>query len=117
MADSNPGNFANRPKEEVRAAASKGGKASSSTTDNSGSDNSGTGKQGFASMDPERQVTRDRVDGRKGVLGLLQAGRVEGEGGRPQGRPGLARRWKLVSAPSACTTTQRVKIGSPCFNS
>ncbi|KAL8383406.1 hypothetical protein RB595_006927 [Gaeumannomyces hyphopodioides] len=55
MADSNPGNFANRPKEEVRAAASKGGKASSSTTDNSGSDNSGTGKQGFASMDPERQ--------------------------------------------------------------
>jgi hypothetical protein len=28
MADSNPGNFANRPTEEVRAIASKGGKAS-----------------------------------------------------------------------------------------
>jgi general stress protein YciG len=31
MADSNPGNFANRPKEEVREIASKGGKASRST--------------------------------------------------------------------------------------
>ena len=38
----NPGNFANRPKEEVREIASKGGKASHSG--------------GFASMDPERQV-------------------------------------------------------------
>ncbi|CCX30507.1 stress-induced bacterial acidophilic repeat domain-containing protein [Pyronema domesticum] len=37
----NPGNFANRPKEEVRAIASKGGQASHSG--------------GFASMDPERQ--------------------------------------------------------------
>ncbi|KAL8970926.1 MAG: hypothetical protein Q9197_003547 [Variospora fuerteventurae] len=42
MADnSNPGNFANRPKEEVQAAAQKGGQ------------NSTTG--GFASMDPDKQ--------------------------------------------------------------
>ncbi|OAA65839.1 Stress-induced protein, KGG, repeat protein [Niveomyces insectorum RCEF 264] len=40
MAD-NPGNFANRPKEEVRGAAQKGGQASH------------TG--GFASMDPDKQ--------------------------------------------------------------
>lgn len=36
----NPGNFANRPKEEVREIASMGGKASG----------------GFANMDPEKQV-------------------------------------------------------------
>ncbi|KAL8769298.1 MAG: hypothetical protein Q9223_001990 [Gallowayella weberi] len=42
MADnSNPGNFANRPKEEVQAAAQKGGQTST------------TG--GFASMDPDKQ--------------------------------------------------------------
>ncbi|RYP77936.1 hypothetical protein DL770_006976 [Monosporascus sp. CRB-9-2] len=44
MADhgnNNPGNFANRPKEEVRAIASKGGKASHS--------------DGFASTDPDKQ--------------------------------------------------------------
>jgi general stress protein YciG len=38
----NPGNFANRPKEEVKEIASKGGKASHSG--------------GFASMDPDKQV-------------------------------------------------------------
>lgn len=38
----NPGNFANRPHEEVQAIASKGGQASHSG--------------GFASMDPEKQV-------------------------------------------------------------
>lgn len=37
----NPGNFANRPKEEVQAAAQKGGEAS---------------KGGFATMDPDKQV-------------------------------------------------------------
>ncbi|KAL2134412.1 hypothetical protein VTI74DRAFT_251 [Chaetomium olivicolor] len=37
----NPGNFANRPKEDVKAAAAKGGAASHSG--------------GFASMDPEQQ--------------------------------------------------------------
>lgn len=42
MADNNPGNFANRPKEEVQAIASKGGQASHSG--------------GFASMDPDKQV-------------------------------------------------------------
>ncbi|KAL9610738.1 MAG: hypothetical protein Q9167_004557, partial [Letrouitia subvulpina] len=42
MADNeNPGNFANRPKEEVQAAAQKGGQAST------------TG--GFASMDSDKQ--------------------------------------------------------------
>lgn len=40
--NTNPGNFANRPKEEVREIASKGGKASHSG--------------GFASMDPDKQV-------------------------------------------------------------
>ncbi|KAM0417352.1 hypothetical protein ACHAPT_012668 [Fusarium lateritium] len=38
--NTNPGNFANRPKEEVQEIASKGGKASAG---------------GFASMDPDKQ--------------------------------------------------------------
>ena len=41
--NTNPGNFANRPKEEVQEIASKGGQASH------------TG--GFASMDPQKQVS------------------------------------------------------------
>lgn len=41
--NTNPGNFANRPKEEVREIASKGGKASHSG--------------GFASMDSGKQVS------------------------------------------------------------
>ncbi|KAH8708173.1 Conidiation-specific protein 10 [Beauveria bassiana] len=41
MADTNPGNFANRPKEEVQEIASKGGQASHNS--------------GFASMDPDKQ--------------------------------------------------------------
>jgi general stress protein YciG len=41
--NTNPGNFANRPKEEVQEIASKGGKASHSG--------------GFASMDPDKQVS------------------------------------------------------------
>merc|ERR1711988_1203883 len=41
MADSNPGNFANRPKEEVQDIASKGGQASHAG--------------GFASMDSDKQ--------------------------------------------------------------
>jgi general stress protein YciG len=39
----NPGNFANRPKEEVQEIASKGGQSSHSG--------------GFASMDPDKQVS------------------------------------------------------------
>ncbi|CAM1507496.1 Fc.00g071370.m01.CDS01 [Cosmosporella sp. VM-42] len=39
--NTNPGNFANRPKEEVQEIASKGGQASHSG--------------GFASMDPDKQ--------------------------------------------------------------
>lgn len=64
------------PKEEVRAAASKGGKASGSGSgsatesgfveddnnivdddSNYDNDNSGTSKRGFASMDPDKQVS------------------------------------------------------------
>ncbi|KAK0759570.1 hypothetical protein N5P37_007758 [Trichoderma harzianum] len=39
--NTNPGNFANRPKEEVQSIASKGGQASH--------------QGGFASMDPDKQ--------------------------------------------------------------
>ena len=55
MADTNPGNFANRPKEDVRAAASKGGQASSGGQSTSDTE-SGSGGRGFASMDPDKQV-------------------------------------------------------------
>ncbi|KAJ2981891.1 hypothetical protein NQ176_g1737 [Zarea fungicola] len=61
MADNNPGNFANRPKEEVKEIASKGGKASGGGQTSDGGPNSkdhstsGTGRQGFASMDPDKQ--------------------------------------------------------------
>ncbi|KAK4125840.1 hypothetical protein N657DRAFT_280501 [Parathielavia appendiculata] len=41
--NTNPGNFANRPKDEVREIASKGGQASHSG--------------GFASMDPDKQAS------------------------------------------------------------
>lgn len=40
--NTNPGNFANRPREEVQNIASKGGQSSH--------------KSGFASMDPDKQV-------------------------------------------------------------
>ncbi|KAM0666055.1 hypothetical protein ACQRIU_003910 [Beauveria bassiana] len=57
MADNNPGNFANRPKEEVQNIAAKGGKASGGgqTSDGGSDSNSNTGNQGFASMDPDKQ--------------------------------------------------------------
>jgi len=45
--NTNPGNFANRPKEEVQAIASKGGQ-------------SGTENSGFASMDADKQVCPTR---------------------------------------------------------
>jgi general stress protein YciG len=89
MASTNPGNFANRPKEEVREIASKGGQASSGNS-NSGSNTSGTSSantnpgnfanrpkeevqeiaskggqashnSGFASMDPDKQVSLTSV--------------------------------------------------------
>lgn len=41
--NTNPGNFANRPKEEVQEIASKGGQSSHNS--------------GFASMDPDKQVS------------------------------------------------------------
>ncbi|KAI4243086.1 MAG: hypothetical protein L6R40_003636 [Gallowayella cf. fulva] len=66
MADnSNPGNFANRPKEEVQAAAQKGGQAST------------TG--GFASMDPDKQAQLThstegyRLSGWPGIQRLIRA--------------------------------------------
>lgn len=43
--NTNPGNFANRPTEEVQEIASKGGQT--------GSEN-----KGFASMDPDKQVRK-----------------------------------------------------------
>jgi general stress protein YciG len=43
----NPGNFANRPKEEVQDIASKGGHSSHSS--------------GFASMDPDKQVSQSSL--------------------------------------------------------
>jgi len=46
--NTNPGNFVNRPKEEVQEIASKGGQ-------------SGTQNSGFASMDPDKQVRRSCV--------------------------------------------------------
>jgi general stress protein YciG len=69
--NTNPGNFANRPKEEVKNIAKKGGEASHSG--------------GFASMDADKQVrtyqrsyhhrytinfstARDRVSGRQGFI-------------------------------------------------
>lgn len=52
---------AHRPKEEVRELASKGGKASgkaSSGAESAEGDAQSKGKQGFAAMDPEKQVRR-----------------------------------------------------------
>jgi hypothetical protein len=46
-ANTNPGNFANRPKEEVSEIASKGGQASHNS--------------GFASMDPDKQVCQTHI--------------------------------------------------------
>jgi len=40
MADNNPGNFANRPTEEVKEIAAKGGRASHGGGSSGGSDNS-----------------------------------------------------------------------------
>ncbi|ORE14269.1 conidiation-specific protein 10 [Rhizopus microsporus] len=48
----NPANFANRPKDEVQAIASKGGR---SHTGNTAGTRSGKSKRGFASMDPKKQ--------------------------------------------------------------
>ncbi|CAI4213220.1 unnamed protein product [Parascedosporium putredinis] len=66
MADSNPGNFANWDKSDLKKVAAKGGRTQNAGEAETGSGNqassglgssgnSGTGKQGFASMDPDRQ--------------------------------------------------------------
>ncbi|KAL8409739.1 hypothetical protein RB594_007991 [Gaeumannomyces avenae] len=81
MADTNPGNFANRPKEEVLAAASKGGKASSTATE-SAPDDSGTGKQGFASMDPERVREIASMGGKAAAASRAEGSPDEDETGK-----------------------------------
>ena len=85
MADNgNPGNFANRPTEDVKDIASKGGQT-------------GTENSGFASMPKEQVVchlpenpmpmiyidiiiARDRVPGWQGIQRLFREGEREGEG-------------------------------------
>lgn len=62
--NTNPGNFANRPTEEVKEIAAMGGRASegggtsdtSGRTDTTGSTSDGSGKQGFADMDTDEVV-------------------------------------------------------------
>ncbi|OKL55550.1 Conidiation-specific protein 10 [Talaromyces atroroseus] len=72
-ANPNPGNFANRPEEEVQNIASKGGHSSHSG--------------GFASMDPHRQ--RDIAsEGGKASSGSFQPGE---ERAREAGRKGGSR--------------------------
>jgi general stress protein YciG len=58
--NTNPGNFANRPKEEVREIASKGGQ-------------SGTENSGFASM-PKEQVQEIASKGGKASSGSFEPG-------------------------------------------
>ncbi|KAI4142606.1 MAG: hypothetical protein LQ340_007290 [Diploschistes diacapsis] len=71
MADNNPGNFANRPKEEVQDAARKGGQAST------------TG--GFASM-PTDQVKEIASQGGKASSGSFEKGSEKAkEAGRKGG--------------------------------
>ncbi|EON60860.1 conidiation-specific protein 10 [Coniosporium apollinis CBS 100218] len=69
--NTNPGNFANRPKEEVQEIASKGGQAS---------------KGGFASMDPDKQKEIASMGGKassgsfeKGSEKAKEAGRKGGQ--------------------------------------
>ncbi|KAK5121459.1 conidiation-specific expression protein [Meristemomyces frigidus] len=72
MADnSNPGNFANRPKEEVQAIASKGGKT-------------GTENSGFASMDKDK-VSEIASMGGKASSGSFEKG---SEAAKEAGRKG-----------------------------
>ncbi|KAI9870933.1 MAG: conidiation-specific expression protein [Pleopsidium flavum] len=68
--NTNPGNFANRPKEEVQEIASKGGQSSN------------TG--GFASM-PKRQVQEIASEGGKASSGSFEKG---SEAAKEAGRKG-----------------------------
>ncbi|KAG7126355.1 Conidiation-specific protein 10 like [Verticillium longisporum] len=69
----NPGNFANRPKEEVQEIASKGGQSSH--------------EGGFASMDAEKQVKREIAsEGGKASSGSFEKGSEKAkEAGRKGG--------------------------------
>ncbi|KAI9821649.1 MAG: conidiation-specific expression protein [Pycnora praestabilis] len=74
--NSNPGNFANRPKEEVEAAAKKGGETST------------TG--GFASM-PTEQVQEIASEGGKASSGSFEKGsEAAKEAGRKGGLSGAS---------------------------
>ncbi|KAL8658176.1 MAG: hypothetical protein Q9226_001203 [Calogaya cf. arnoldii] len=71
MADNtNPGNFANRPKEEVKAAAQKGGENSAG---------------GFASMDSDKQQKAIASEGGKASSGSFEKG---SEAAKEAGRKG-----------------------------
>jgi general stress protein YciG len=63
----NPGNFANRPKEEVQKIASKGGQASHSG--------------GFASMDADKQVSLSILHARKQANMKMQR-EIASQGGK-----------------------------------
>ncbi|KAF2103353.1 hypothetical protein NA57DRAFT_72329 [Rhizodiscina lignyota] len=67
--NTNPGNFANRPKEEVQEIASKGGQAS---------------QGGFASMDPDKQ-REIASEGGKASSGSFEPG---SEAAKEAGRKG-----------------------------
>ncbi|KAG7287189.1 hypothetical protein NEMBOFW57_006694 [Staphylotrichum longicolle] len=70
--NTNPGNFANRPKDEVREIASKGGQASHSG--------------GFASMDPDKQDQRNIASqGGKASSGSFEPGSERARGGGRKG--------------------------------
>ncbi|EGU83998.1 hypothetical protein IWW34DRAFT_809894 [Fusarium oxysporum f. sp. albedinis] len=72
--NTNPGNFANRPKEEVQEIASKGGKSSHSG--------------GFASMDADKQIIQREIasEGGKASSGSFEPGSEKAkEAGRKGG--------------------------------
>ncbi|OQV08402.1 Stress-induced bacterial acidophilic repeat-containing protein [Cladophialophora immunda] len=70
----NPGNFANRPKEEVQEIASKGGQASHNS--------------GFAGMDPDEQfysIFERQSSANRGVWRLFSQRDIASQGGQASG--------------------------------
>ncbi|PCH07793.1 Hypothetical protein PENO1_009780 [Penicillium occitanis (nom. inval.)] len=72
----NPGNFANRPKDELREIGKKGGQKGGRAT----------GVGGFHNMDPGKQREIASKGGRASRRSSGE-GKVAGEGGRKRGRP------------------------------
>ncbi|EED18021.1 conidiation-specific protein Con-10, putative [Talaromyces stipitatus ATCC 10500] len=72
----NPGNFANRPKEELREISKRGGQKGGRAT----------GVGGFHDMDPQKQ-REIAAKGGRASHGSTAEGKVAGEGGRKRGRP------------------------------